>query len=155
MDIAKLHFLDTFGLDSLKVTVYRSTKGYCRYLFGHILSIFQRNDYGKTIWVLKTCHGHQKMVIYPLITWNEGTVESTRQIFLCVAETHTIFRLFHTFLWCSFTNNACSRGINERNQNNRGAKALRILIFLRRSKMQLSVTSSYIQKCISPGLVYF
>ena len=45
-------------------------KGYCRYLFGHILSIFQRNDYGKTIWVLKTCHGHQKMVIYPLnVEW--------------------------------------------------------------------------------------
>ena len=70
MDIAKLHFLDTFGLDSIKVTVYRSTNGYYRYLFGHILSIFQRNDYGKTIWVPKTCHGHQKMVIYPLnVEW--------------------------------------------------------------------------------------
>ena len=63
-------FLDTFGLDSLKVTVYRSTNGYCRYLFGHILSIFQRNDYGKTFWVPKTCHGHQEMVIYPLnVEW--------------------------------------------------------------------------------------
>ena len=46
--MAKLHFLDTLGFDSLKGTVYRSTNGYCRYLFGHILSIFQRNDYGKT-----------------------------------------------------------------------------------------------------------
>ena len=35
------------------------------------------------------------------------------------------------------------------------AALLRILIFLRRSKMQLSVTSSYIQKWISPGLQDF
>ena len=35
------------------------------------------------------------------------------------------------------------------------AALLRILIFLRRSKMQLSVKSSYIQKWISPGLQDF
>ena len=34
----------------------------------------------------------------------------------------------HMFLWCSFTSNVWSHGINERNQNNSGAKALRILI---------------------------
>ena len=75
-----------------------------------------------------------------------------RQIFLCVAETQAIFLLFHMFLWCSFTSNVWSHGINERSQNNSGAKALRILIFLWRSKMQLSVTSSYTRKWISPGL---
>ena len=75
-----------------------------------------------------------------------------RQIFLCVAETQAIFLLFHMFLWCSFTSNVWSHGINERNQTNSGAKALRILIFLWRSEMQLSVTSSYIRKWISPGL---
>jgi len=78
-----------------------------------------------------------------------------RQIFLCVAETHAIFLLFHMLLWCSFTNNAWSHGINERNQNNSGAKALRILIYLWRSKMQLLVTWSYIQKWISPGLFWY
>ena len=76
-----------------------------------------------------------------------------RQIFLCVAETHAIFLLFHMFLWCSFTTNALSYGINERNQNNRGTKALRILIFLWRSKVQLSVTPSYFRTWISPGLL--
>ena len=64
-----------------------------------------------------------------------------RQIFLGATETHAIFLLLHLFLWCSFTNNAWSHGINERNQNNSPAKALRILIFLWRSKMQLLVTS--------------
>ena len=39
-----------------------------------------------------------------------------RRLFLCVAETHSIFLLCHMFLWCSFTNNAWSHGINERNQ---------------------------------------
>ena len=43
--------------------------------------------------------------------------------------------------WCSFTNIAWSHGINERNQNNSAAKALRMLIFLWRSQMQLLVTS--------------
>ena len=46
-----------------------------------------------------------------------------RRLFLCVAETQAIFLLFHIFLWCSFTNNAWSHGINEKNQNNSGAKA--------------------------------
>ena len=77
-----------------------------------------------------------------------------RQILLCVAETQAIFLLFHMFLWCSFTSNVWSHGINERNQNNSGAKVLRKLIFLWRSKKQLSVTSSYIQKWIPPGLKY-
>ena len=49
--------------------------------------------------------------------------------------------LLHIFHWCSFTNIAWSHGINERNQNNSAAKALRILIFLWRSQMQLLVTS--------------
>ena len=75
-----------------------------------------------------------------------------RQIFLCVEETQAIFLFFDMFLWCSFTSNVWSHGINERNQTNSGAKALRILIFLWRSEMQLSVTSSYIRKWISPGL---
>ena len=46
------------------------------------------------------------------------------QLFLCVAERHAIFLLFHMFLWCSFTNNAWSLAINKRNQNKSGAKAL-------------------------------
>ena len=46
------------------------------------------------------------------------------QLFLCVAERHAIFLLFHMFLWCSFTNNAWSHAINKRNQNKSGAKAL-------------------------------
>ena len=75
-----------------------------------------------------------------------------RQIFLCVAETHAIFLLLHMFLWCSFTNNALSFGINERKQNNRGTKASRILIFLWRFTVQLSETPSYFHKWISPGL---
>ena len=54
--------------------------------------------------------------------------------------------------FCSFTSNVWSHDINKRNQTNSGTKALRILIFLWRSKMQLSVTSSYIWKWISPGL---
>ena len=58
------------------------------------------------------------------------------------ADTHIIFLSFHMFLWCSFTNNAWSHGINERNQNHCGAKALRILFFLQRRKMQLSVVAA-------------
>ena len=54
--------------------------------------------------------------------------------------------LFHMFLWWSFANNAWSHDKSV-------AKALQILIFLWRSKMELSVTLSYIQKWISPGLI--
>ena len=79
-------------------------------------------------------------------------LNSASAVFLCVAERHAIFLLFHMFLWCSFTNNAWFHAINKRNQNKTGAKALRMPIYLWRSKMQLSVTSSYIQKWISPGL---
>ena len=60
--------------------------------------------------------------------------------------------LFHMLLWRSCTNNAWSYGINIREQNNSGAKALWKPIFLWRSKIPLSVTSSYFQKWISPGL---
>ena len=56
------------------------------------------------------------------------------------AETHSFFLLLHVFLWCSFKNITWFHTINERNQNNSGAKALRVLIIWR-SKMQLSVTS--------------
>ena len=76
-----------------------------------------------------------------------------RKIFLCVAVTHSLFLLPHMFLWCSFTTNGWSYGINKRDQNNSGAKALRILIFLWKSKMQLSVTSSYNQKWIYPWVM--
>ena len=102
MDIAKLHFLDTFGLDSLKVTVYRSTNGYCRYLFGHILSIFQRNDYGKTIWVPKTCHGHQKMVIYPL------NVEWVKAPFIQISSIASFKTFLIAWLWeyCIFSDSS-------------------------------------------------
>ena len=63
--------------------------------------------------------------------------------------------LFHMFLWCSLTNNAWSHYIKMKGttiikvQN----EVLQIQIYLWRSKMQLSVTSSYIQKWISPGLI--
>ena len=88
---------------------------------------------------------HQKHNSWIHFTW----------IFLCVAETHAIF--LNCFPFSSDVPLRISRGLiayllNDRNQNNSGAKALRILIFLWRSKIQLSVTSSYIQKWISPTL---
>jgi len=75
-----------------------------------------------------------------------------RQIFLSVRMTPAIFLLFLVFLWCSFQNSARSHGIDKRDQSNRGAKAIWILIFLWRPKTPLLVTSSYIQKWICPGL---
>ena len=63
--------------------------------------------------------------------------------------------LFHMFLWCSLTSNAWSHYIQMKGttiikvQN----EVLQIQIYLWRSKTQLSVTSSYIQKWISPGLI--
>ena len=83
---------------------------------------------------------------------NHNCLHHVRQIFLCVAETHAIFLCFT----CSSDGPLqITRGLMgfERKQNNGGAKALQILIFLWRSKMELSVTSSYIQKWISPGLI--
>ena len=74
------------------------------------------------------------------------------QMFLCVAGKHAIFLCFT----CSSDGPLqITRGLMgyERKQNNGGAKALQILIFLWRSNMELSVTSSYIQKWISPGLI--
>ena len=60
--------------------------------------------------------------------------------------------LFHMLLWRSCTNNAWSYGMNIREQNNSGAKALWIPIFLWRPNIPLSLTSSYFQKWNSPGL---
>ena len=83
---------------------------------------------------------------------NHYCLHHVRQIFLCVAETHPIFLCFR----CSCdVPLQITRGLMgfERKQNNGGAKALQILIFLWRSNMELSVTSSYIQKWISPGLI--
>ena len=60
-------------------------------------------------------------------------LNSASAVFLCVAERHAIFLLFHMFLWCSFTNNAWSHAINKRNQNKTGAKALGMSIYLWRS----------------------
>ena len=93
----------------------------------------------------------QKLLHSECIKKRNSWIHFTK-IFLCAAETHYFFLLLHMFLSCSFKNITWSHTLNERNQNNSGAKALRILIFLWRSKMQLSVTSSYIQKWISPGL---
>ena len=42
----------------------------CFYLFGRISSIFQQNDYEKTILVLTNCYAHYNIVIYPLnVEW--------------------------------------------------------------------------------------
>ena len=64
--MAKLHFLDTLGFDSLKGTVYRSTNGHCRYLFGHILA--------KWLWENKESPKlamDTKKWYFTHLTWNE------------------------------------------------------------------------------------
>ena len=76
---------------------------------------------------------------------NHNCLHHVRQIFLCVAETHAIFLCFT----CSSDGPLqITRDLMgfERKQNNGGAKALQILIFLWRSKMELSMTSSYISR---------
>ena len=79
----------------LKLTAYRITNRPCCYLFGHILGIYQRNDYGKTIWVRKTYHGHQNMANYPInLEWVCNTFSNTF-IF------YPIFRWTVHFSFCS------------------------------------------------------
>ena len=78
--------------DHLRLGIICGTVQYCRCLFGHILSIFQQNDYGKTIWVLKTCHVHQKMVIYPLnVEWVNRWIHSADLSLRCRDAHHLSF----------------------------------------------------------------
>lgn len=84
----------------LQLTAYRITNRPCCYLFGHILGIYQRNDYGKTIWVRKTYHGHQNMVTYPInLEWVCNTFSN---IF------YPIFQMNSTFFLLFFALCACT-----------------------------------------------
>ena len=88
-------------------------------------TLVSRSDFFETrkkllhSWNLQEFKDHSTQTASKTQPLNSGSA-----VFLCVAERHAIFLLFHMFLWCSFTNNAWSHAINKRNQNKSGAKAL-------------------------------